>query len=82
MERELETIFDTVNGLQASLVDVNNLEDICRKQQAITMKRIASWLRMNGRIYTQNWEVSVGKEIGGLADELDYLSEVSQKFQS
>jgi|TARA_Y100000310_G_scaffold223475_1_gene225338 hypothetical protein len=82
MERELETMFDTVNGLQASLVDVNNLEDICRKQQAITMKRIASWLRMNGRIYTQNWEVSVGKEIGGLADELDYLSEVSQKFQS
>ena len=26
MERELETMFDTVGGLQASIVDVNNLE--------------------------------------------------------
>ena len=82
MERELETMFDTVLGLQASVVDVHQLKNVCREQQAITMKRVASWLRMNGRIYTRNWEVSVGKEIGGLADELDYLSEVSQKFQS
>ena len=80
MERELETMFDTVDGLEASVVDVHNLEDICRKQQAITLRRIASWLRMNGRIYTRNWEVSVGKEIGGLADELDYLADVSKTF--
>ena len=80
MERELETMFDTVDGLEASVVDVHNLEDICRKQQAITLRRIASWLRMTGRIYTRNWEVSVGKEIGGLADELDYLADVSKTF--
>jgi len=82
MERELETMLDTVDGLEASIVDVHNLEDICRKQQAITLRRIASWLRMNGRIYTRNWEVSVGKEIGGLADELDYLAKVSETFKS
>ena len=82
MERELETMFDTVGGLQASIVDVNNLEDMCRKQQAITMRRVATWLRMNGRIYNRNWEVSVGKEIGGLADELDYLADISETFQS
>ena len=81
MERELETMFDTVSGLEASIVDVNNLEDMCRKQQAITMKRIASWLRMNGRIYTRNWEVSVGQEIGSLANELDYLAEIAQAFE-
>ena len=77
MERELETMFDTVLGLQASVVDVHQLKNICREQQAITIKRIASWLRMNGRIYTRNWEVSVGKEMGGLADELDYLADIA-----
>ena len=81
MERELETMFDTVLGLQASVVDVHQLQNICREQQVITMKRVASWLRMNGRIYTRNWEVSVGKEMGGLADELDYLAEVALKFE-
>ena len=81
MERELETMFDTVDGLEASVVDVHNLEDICRKQQAITLRRIASWLRMNGRIYTRNWEVSVGKEMGGLADELDYLADIALAFE-
>ena len=81
MERELETMFDTVSGLEASIVDVNNLEDMCRKQQAITMKRVASWLRMNGRIHTRNWEVSVGKEMSGLADELDYLADIALAFE-
>ena len=81
MERELETMFDTVDGLKASVVDVHNLEDICRKQQAITMRRVASWLRMNGRIYHKNGEVSVGKETSNLADELDYLADISQTFQ-
>ena len=80
MERELETIFDIVEGLEASIVDVNNLEDMCRKQQAIPMRRIASWLRMHGHIYTSNWETSVGKEVGGLADELDYLANISKTF--
>ena len=81
MERELETMFDTVLGLQASVVDVHQLQNICREQQVITMKRVASWLRMNGRIYTRNWEVSVGKEMGGLADELDYLADMALAFE-
>jgi len=81
MERELETMFDTVLGLQASVVDVHQLQNICREQQAITMKRVASWLRMNGRISNRNWEVSVGKEMSGLADELDYLAEVALTFE-
>jgi hypothetical protein len=81
MERELETMFDTVLGLQASVVDVHQLQNICREQQAITMKRVASWLRMNGRIYNRNCEVSVGKEMSGLADELDYLAEVALTFE-
>jgi len=82
MESELETMFDTVDGLEASIVDVNNLEDICRKQQAITMRRVANWLRMSGRIYHRNGEVSVGKETSSLADELDYLADISQTFQA
>jgi len=81
MERELETMFDTVLGLQASVVDVHQLQNICREQQSITMKRVASWLRMNGRISNRNWEVSVGKEMSGLADELDYLAEVVLTFE-
>ena len=81
MERELETMFDTVLGLQASVVDVHQLHNICREQQAITMKRVASWLRMNGRIHTRNWEVSVGKEMSGLADELDYLADIALAFE-
>ena len=81
MERELETMFDTVLGLQASVVDVHQLQNICREQQAITMKRIASWLRMNGRICDRNYEISVGKEMGSLADELDYLAEIALTFE-
>ena len=81
MERELETLFDTVLGLQASVVDVHQLKNICREQQVITMKRVASWLRMNGRISNRNWEISVGKEMGGLANELDYLADIALTFK-
>ena len=81
MEREIETLLDTVQGLHASIVDVHQLRNMCQEQQALTMRRIASWLRMNGRISTMNWEVSVGKEIGGLADELDYLATIAEMRQ-
>jgi len=81
MKRNLETLLDTVDNLQASIVDVHQLKDMCREQQALTMRRVASWLRMNGRIYDRNWEVSVGKEIGSLADELDYLSDIALQHQ-
>ena len=81
MKRNLETLLDTVDNLQASIVDVHQLKDMCREQQALTMRRVASWLRMNGRIYDRNWEGSVGKEIGSLADELDYLSDIALQHQ-
>ena len=81
MERELETMFDTVLGLQASVVDVHQLQNICREQQYITMKRVASWLRRNGAISNKNWEISVGQEMGGLANELDYLADIALTFK-
>ena len=42
MERELETIFDIVPDLEASLVDVHQLTNMCKEQQSITMRRIAN----------------------------------------
>ena len=81
MERKLETLLDTVDNLQASIVDVHELKDMCKEQQALTMRRVASWLRMNGRIHTRNWEVSVGQEMSSLADELDYLSKIALQHQ-
>ena len=77
MERELETIFDTVTGLQASILDTHQLKAMCREQQAITMRRTANWLRMNARIYNKDYEISIAKQVDGLADELDYLAEVA-----
>ena len=77
MKRKQETMFDTVTGLQASILDTHQLRDICREQQSITMKRIASWLRMNTRTYSRDGEASISTQVGGLADELDYLAEVA-----
>ena len=77
MERELETMFDTVTGLHASILDTHQLKDMCREQQAITMRRISNWLRMNARIYNLGYEVSISKQVGSLADEIDYLAEVA-----
>tara|TARA_Y100001951_G_C11124965_1_gene174946 strand:+ start:278 stop:544 length:267 start_codon:yes stop_codon:yes gene_type:complete len=77
MERELETIFDTVTGLQASILDTHQLKDMCREQQSITMNRVASWLRMNSKIFQLEWDTTVSRELKNLADELDYLAEVA-----
>ena len=77
MERELETIFDTVTGLQASILDTHQLKDICREQQSITLNRVANWLRMNSRVYTKGGEISISTQMSGLADELDYLADIS-----
>ena len=77
MERELETMFDTVTGLHASILDTHQLKDMWREQQNITMKRVANWLRMNAKIFKAEWDTSMSRELDGLADELDYLAEVS-----
>ena len=77
MERELETIFDTITGLQASILDTHQLKDMCREQQSITMNRVASWLRMNSKIFQLEWDTTVSRELKNLADELDYLADVA-----
>lgn len=77
MERELETMFDTVTGLQASILDTHQLKDMCREQQSITMNRVASWLRMNSKIFQLEWDTTVSRELKNLADELDYLADVA-----
>ena len=77
MERELETMFDTDTGLQASILDTHQLKDMCREQQSITMNRVASWLRMNSKIFQLEWDTTVSWELKNLADELDYLEDVA-----
>jgi hypothetical protein len=59
MDRELETMFDIVLELEAPE------RNICRRQQAITMTRVASWLRIHG------------EEDEALAIKLDNLAEVA-----
>ena len=78
MDRKLETVFDTVGNLQAATLDVNHMSDLCKEQQRLTMRRIAGWLRNNARIYELGFEVSIAKQIDGLAGELEYLAEVSK----
>ena len=77
MERELETMFDTVQGLQASIVDVHQLQDMCYQQQSITMHRIADWVRSRARTCRLEWDTQSAKELIGLADELEYLADIA-----
>ena len=77
MERELETMFDTVPGLEASIVDVHQLKAICQQQQSITMHRMANWLRMNAKTFQLEWDLSMSRELKGLADEVDYLADIA-----
>ena len=77
MEQKHETLFDTVPNLQTGTLDSTQLAELCKKQQTITMTRIANWLRMNARIYSQGYEISISKQVASLADELDYLAQIS-----
>ena len=81
MERELVTLFDTVPGLQAAIVDVHQLSNVCRQQQSITMHRVANWLRMNAKTFQLEWDLSMSRELKGLADELDYLADIAEMHQ-
>ena len=40
------------------------------------MRRVASWLRNNGRIFKLEWDYIVAKELEDLADDLDHLANV------
>lgn len=73
-----ETLFDVVPNLQTATLDTIQLDELCKVQQSLTMKRIASWLRNNARIYSLGYEVSIAKQVSSLADELDYLSDIAE----
>ena len=77
MEQNHKTLFDTISNLQTATLDSTQLAELCKQQQSLTMTRIASWLRSNARLYSQGYEVSISKQVASLADELDYLSEIS-----
>ena len=77
MEQTHETLFDTVPNLQTSTFDATQLAELCKQQQTLTMTRIASWLRSNARLYSQGYEVCISKQVASLADELDYLAQIS-----
>lgn len=74
MTTKVETLFDIVPDLHASILDVEQLDSLCRKQQTITMRRIASWLRSQGKMRKMGGECVFSRQLIGLADELTYLS--------
>ena len=75
MDRKIETLFDLVPSPQtAALLDSSELKDMCQAQQSLTMKRIASWLRNNSKIFQLEWESSLARELKDLADDLDHLA--------
>jgi len=77
MKQNRETLFDVVPNLQTSTFDSTQLAELCKKQQTITMTRIANWLRSNARIYSYEYEVSIAKQVASLADELDFLANIA-----
>ena len=81
MERELETLFDTVPGLEAAIVDVHQLKNMCKQQQSITMHRIASWVRSRARTCRLEWDTQSASELKGLSDELEYLADIALMHQ-
>jgi len=74
MENKVETLFDILPKMQAATLDSTQLEDICRQQQTLTMKRIAYWLRNHSKLKLANGESFMSSQIKTLAEELDYLS--------
>jgi|TARA_B110000263_G_C15198890_1_gene459693 hypothetical protein len=77
MERQLETMFDTVNiNTGAVLLDSTELKNMLVEQRKITMTRVASWLRSNSKIFELNWETNMAKELKELAADLDHLTTI------
>ena len=75
MDRKIETLFDLVPSSQtAALLDSSEITNMCKEQQSLTMKRIANWLRNNSKIFQQEWESSLARELKDLADALDHLA--------
>ena len=79
MERKLETMFDTVEvGSDALILDSTEMTSALEEQRSLTMRRVARWLRNNGRIFKLEWDFVVAKELENLADDLDHLSAVER----
>ena len=75
MDRKIETLFDLVSSPRtAALLDSSEIKDMCQEQQSLTMKRIASWLRSNSKIFQLEWDYSIARELKDLADDLDRLA--------
>ena len=75
MDRKIETLFDLVPSSQtAALLDSSEITNMCKEQQSLTMKRIANWLRNNSKIFQQERESSLARELKDLADDLDHLA--------
>ena len=77
MERQLETMFDTVPVLtDAVLLDSTEVDKLMKEQRNITMGRISTWLRNNARIFELEWDTAVARELKNLADDLDHLATI------
>jgi len=71
-------LFDTVQGLQASILDSTQLEALCGQQRVLTMHRIAAWLRGNAKLFKLEWDTSMSRELESLAEDLDYLADFTE----
>ena len=77
MDRKLETMFDTVEVKGDALVlDSTEMVSVLEEQRQMTMKRVASWLRNNGRIFKLEWDYGIAKELSDLADDLEHLANI------
>ena len=72
----METLFDILPKMQAAMLDSTQLEDICRQQQTLTMKRVAYWLQGHGKLKMATGECVLSSQIQTLAEELDYLGDL------
>lgn len=71
-------LFDTVQGLQASILDATELTDLCIQQRSLTMHRIADWLRGNSKLFQLEWDTSMARSLKNLAEDLDYLADFTE----
>ena len=70
-------MFDVVEIKGDALVlDSTEMTSALEEQRSLTMRRVASWLRNNGRIFKLEWDYIVAKELEDLADDLDHLANV------
>ena len=72
----METLFDILPKMQAAILDSTELEHICRKQQTLTMKRVAYWLQGHAKLKMATGECVLSSQLNTLAEELDYLGDL------